>query len=90
MIDRMTTVMAERMAGRMSPDQMQAMMAEMMGQLFAGMEPADRIAFMQAMIGTCIPKITEGLTPTERGELAARVLDRIAEELKQAVRAPQP
>lgn len=80
MIDRMMAVMADRMTARMGPDQMQAMMVEMMGGLLADMEPADRIAFMQAMIGACIPRLTEGLSPAERAEVVSSIVAGIGAE----------
>ncbi|MDA8201250.1 MAG: hypothetical protein M0Z49_00510 [Chloroflexi bacterium] len=73
-VDRMMTVMAERMANRMGPDQMQAMMVEMMGGLLADMDPAERIAFMRTMMEACIPKLTEGLSPDQRADVVSSIV----------------
>ena len=79
-VDRMMTVMAERMANRMGPDQMQAMMVEMMGGLLADMDPAERIAFMRTMMEACIPRLTEGLTPEQRAELVSSIVAQVGGE----------
>ena len=81
MVDRMMGVMMDRMMTRMSKEEIQGMMAEMMGSMFTGMDLADKIAFMQAMMGVCIPKITEGLGPEERDHLAQKILGRMAAEI---------
>lgn len=77
----MVGVMMERMMTRMSKEEVQGMMAEMMGDMFTGMDLADKIAFMQAMMGVCIPRITEGLGPEERDQLAQKILGRMAAEI---------
>lgn len=77
----MMGVMMDRMMTRMSKEEIRGMMTEMMGSMFTGMELADKIAFMQAMMGVCIPKITEGLGPEERDQLAQKILGRMAAEL---------
>ncbi len=82
MMDKMMGMMMDRMMEKMSKEDIHAMMAEMMGQMFAGMDLADKIAFMQTMMGVCIPRITEGLDPAEREKLAESLLDRMAEEMK--------
>ena len=83
------SLMAERMAGRMSPEDMRAMMAQMMSSMFAGMDLEQKIAFMQTMLGVCIPKLTEGLEPNARERLAAEVLGRMSEELRLAAAGQQ-
>lgn len=81
-MERMMSMMMDKMAGKMSKDDMQEMMADMMTHMFADMDLADRISFMQAMMGVCIPKMTEGLNVAERDELASSILGRMAGEVK--------
>lgn len=81
MVDRMMGVMMDRMMTRMSKEEIQGMMAEMMGSMFTGVDLVDKIAFMQAMMGVCIPRITEGLGPVERDRLAQKILSRMAAEI---------
>ena len=82
MMDKMMGMMMDRMMDKMSKEDVQAMTAEMMGHMFAGMDLAEKIAFMQTMMGVCIPRITEGLNPAERERLAESLLGRMAEEMK--------
>ncbi len=84
MIDRTMFAMMARMAAGMSAEQRQAMMAEMMGQMFDGMDLADKIAFMQAKLGACVPRLTEGLGAAEREDLASTVLETFGSELRRA------
>lgn len=81
MMDKAMAMMMDRMMDKMSKEDIQAMMAEMMSHMFAEMDLADKTAFMQTVIGVCIPKITEGLDPAERERLAATILSRMTEEL---------
>ncbi len=53
--------------------------------MFAGMDLADKVAFMQTMMGVCIPRITEGLGSSERERLPEGLLGRMAEEIKSLV-----
>ena len=75
------SLMMDRMLEKMSPEDIQAMMAEMMGHMFAGMDLADRTAFMQSMMGVCIPRLTEGLDAAERERLATTILQRMGQEI---------
>ena len=84
MIDKMMTTMMDRMMTKLSKEDIQVMMADMMSQMFAGMDLADKVAFMQAMLGVCIPKITEGLDAAERERLATSILSKMTAEIKQS------
>ena len=80
-MDKMMSLMMDRMMDKLSKDDIQAMMAEMMGHLFAGMDLADRTAFMQSMMGVCLPRLTEGLGAAEREWLATTILQRMGQEI---------
>ena len=83
----MNTLMAtmmDRMMVKMSKEDIQATMAAMMNQMFAGMSSADKVSFMQEMIGVCIPKITEGLGTAEREYLGATLLTKMSYEINPA------
>lgn len=89
MIDKVMITMMDRMMAKLSKEDIQAMMAEMISHMFVGMDLADKVAFMQAMMGVCIPKITEGLDPAERETLAESLLSRMAEEMKSSTQTAQ-
>lgn len=84
MVDKMVARVMDRMMSRMSKEEIQAMMAEMMGAMFVGLDPAEKVTFMQAMMGVCIPKITEGLGAAEREQLAQKILATMAAEVRAA------
>ncbi len=58
------------------------MMREMMTSLFSGLDLADKITFMQAMMEACIPKLTEGLRSEEREQLAETLLAQMAAHVR--------
>ena len=78
----MASLMMDKMLAHMSTDEIQAMMREMMTHMFSGLDLADKITFMQAMMGACIPKLTEGLRGEEREQLATTVLAQMAAHLR--------
>ena len=88
MVDKMMAMMMDRMMTKLSKEDIQAMMTEMMGQMFAGMTPIDKVAFMQTMMSVCIPKVTEGLDAAERQQLAETILGKMAAAVKQTVEVP--
>ena len=71
----------EEVADRMRPEDMQSMMAGMMGQMIGGMSLEERTEFMQSMIATCIKGLTEGLGAQDRQRLAGAVLSKMTDEL---------
>jgi hypothetical protein len=79
----MTSLMMDKMLAHLSTEEMQAMMREMMTSLFSGLDLADRITFMQAMMEACLPRLTEGLTGEEREQLAETVLAQMAAHLRE-------
>jgi hypothetical protein len=79
----MAGLMMDKMLAHMSTDDIQAMMWEMMTHMFSGLNLADRIAFMQAMMEVRIPKLTEGLSGEAREQLAETVLAQMATHLRE-------
>jgi formate dehydrogenase maturation protein FdhE len=80
----MTSLMMDKMLAHMSTEEIQAMMREMMTSMFSGLDLADKITFMQAMMEVCIPRLTEGLNGEEREQLAETVLAQMAAHLREA------
>ena len=50
--------------------------------MLGGMEYAEKVAFMQSMMGACIANMTEGLDAEQRTQLAESVLGGMRDELR--------
>ncbi|MDA8365947.1 MAG: hypothetical protein M0Z62_03185 [Actinomycetota bacterium] len=68
-----------RVAGKVvPPDQMRAMMGEMMQTVFAGMTLDDRIAFVTAMLPQCLGAMFDNLEAPARERLAIAMAEQMA------------
>ena len=68
-----------RIAGKVvPPDQMRAMMGEMMQTVFASMTLDDRIAFVAAMLPQCLGAIFDNLDGPARERLATAMAEEMA------------
>lgn len=67
-----------RLGGKVfSPNQMQAMMGEMMDAMFADMALEDRLSFVGAMLPRCLGAIFANLDPSAREQLATTMAERM-------------
>lgn len=74
-----------RAAGKMiPPEQMQAMMGQMMQTMIAGMTIDDRIAFVNAMLPRCLGAVFTGLDAPARERVAAAMTGRMADAAQAA------
>jgi len=54
----------------------------MMGEMFGGIGPEDKMDFVSQMMPVCIGKIFENLEKEDRVETALAILEKLKEELE--------